>query len=67
MALVTEVHQCPQPFVHDENNVCASSAITAGWTAISDIFLSTERHHSITAVSTFYKNLYLIDKHLFSS
>ncbi|MNV80783.1 hypothetical protein D3C71_1744070 [compost metagenome] len=63
MALVTEIHQCAQAFVHPENNVTPATAIAAGRAALRYIFLPAKGHKAIAAVAAFYINLSFIYEH----
>ncbi|MNW10699.1 hypothetical protein D3C71_2079670 [compost metagenome] len=63
MALITEIHQGPQTFIHPENNVAAAAAVTTGWPAFRHILFTPERYQSIASVAAFNINLSLIYEH----
>ncbi|MNE52662.1 hypothetical protein D3C80_1473430 [compost metagenome] len=66
MALITEIHQCPQPFIHTENHIAAPAAVTAGRPAFRHVLLTAKSHETVAAIAAFYINLSLIYEHEYS-
>ena len=46
-----------------KNNICPLATIATAWSAIRNIFLSTETRHTVSAITRFYKYTSAIYKH----
>ena len=62
--LVAESEQGVTALVDAENDVSATSAVTAVRATVGDVFLTSERNGTRTAVTGFYIYFYIIDKHM---
>ena len=63
---IAEINERPQSFFYFKDDVSTVTTVTTCRTTVWNVFLTTESDHPFSAVSGFYKNIHLIDKHLFS-
>ncbi|MMZ69201.1 hypothetical protein D1872_319920 [compost metagenome] len=66
VTLITKVHQGTKTLVYTKDHMATFSTITARWTSIRHILLTTERYESIPAIAAFDINFGFIYKHAIS-
>ena len=64
---VFEVQKGVYAFVNDESDVAAVASVASVGAAPCDIFFTVERNAAVTAVTGFYINFYVVDKHCVTS
>ena len=65
LSSVPEIRKRVQPFVYHEDDVSASSSVTAVRSPVRHIFLTAEADMAISALSRFYNNGCSVCKHNF--
>src|SRR6185437_2099199 len=62
--VVTQMQQCVQRSIRDEDLIAATAAVSARWTTAGHKLLAPESRNTVTSVSPLHMNLGAINKHL---
>src|SRR5699024_11879821 len=67
VTIVSKIHSRTETFIYFKYNIPSMTTISTCWATFRDIFFPSISHHSISAITCFYVNIYLIDKHTYTT